>query len=69
MTKAIATPFQPPREPVQDLRSRKRGSEKGSTISRMPTGLLNQLTEDQIFDLLAYILSGGKAKDAAFEKR
>jgi putative heme-binding domain-containing protein len=32
-----------------------------SVISMMPTGLLNNLSRDDILDLLAYILSGGAA--------
>ncbi len=31
-----------------------------SKTSPMPTGLLNQLSQDEILDLLAYVLSGGK---------
>jgi putative heme-binding domain-containing protein len=31
-----------------------------SKISPMPSGLLNQLQSDEILDLLAYVLSGGK---------
>ncbi len=37
-----------------------------SKISRMPAGLLDPLTADQILDLLAYVLSGGNPSDAAF---
>jgi putative heme-binding domain-containing protein len=33
---------------------------KTSKTSPMPTGLLNSLPEDEIMDLLAYVLSGGK---------
>jgi putative heme-binding domain-containing protein len=32
-----------------------------SKVSPMPTGLLNSLVEDEILDLMAYVLSGGKA--------
>jgi putative heme-binding domain-containing protein len=31
-----------------------------SKVSLMPIGLLNSLTEDEVLDLMAYVLSGGK---------
>jgi hypothetical protein len=34
----------------------------------MPTGLLNQLTADEILDLLAYIEAAGKGNAANFAK-
>ena len=37
-----------------------------SELSRMPEGLLDPLTEQQILDLLAYVLSGADPEDAAF---
>ncbi|HAH48061.1 MAG TPA: hypothetical protein DCM07_25045 [Planctomycetaceae bacterium] len=37
-----------------------------SQISIMPTDLLNTLDKEQILDLLAYVLSDGNAKAAAF---
>jgi putative heme-binding domain-containing protein len=39
-----------------------------STISMMPEGLLNMLKQDEILDLLAYILSAGDRSHAAFKK-
>lgn len=39
-----------------------------SKVSAMPTGLLNQLTQEEILDLLAYIETMGKAKAANFQK-
>lgn len=39
-----------------------------SKISRMPTGLLDPLTADQILDLLAYVLSGANPSDPAFAR-
>ena len=39
-----------------------------SKVSPMPTGLLNQLTREEILDLLAYIESAGKADAANFKK-
>ncbi len=38
-----------------------------SKISPMPEGLLNQLTKDEILDLLAYIEASGKEKAANFK--
>ena len=40
-----------------------------SKTSLMPGGLLNVLTQEEILDLLAYILSGGDSKDRMFTKR
>ena len=40
-----------------------------SKISAMPSGLLNRLTKDEIFDLLAYLLSGGDATHELFSSR
>ena len=37
-----------------------------SPRSIMPAGLLNTLDKEQILDLLAYLLAGGNANDAAF---
>lgn len=39
---------------------------RSSPVSIMPADLLNTLDKEQILDLLAYVLSGGNAKDAAF---
>ena len=39
-----------------------------SKISPMPEGLANQLTRDDILDLLAYIQTGGKEKAVNFKK-
>ena len=40
---------------------------KSSAISIMPVGLLNSLNKEQVLDLLAYLLAGGNADDAAFK--
>jgi hypothetical protein len=42
-------------------------SRRASTISPMPDGLANSLTEDEIWDLVAYLESGGKRTNAAFK--
>jgi putative heme-binding domain-containing protein len=39
-----------------------------SKVSPMPTGLLAPLTQDEILDLLAYILSGGDPSHELFRK-
>jgi putative heme-binding domain-containing protein len=39
-----------------------------SKVSPMPEGLVNFMTEDQIWDLIAYMQSSGKMNFAAFEK-
>ncbi len=39
-----------------------------SKVSLMPPGLLNILTKDEVLDLVAYVLSGGDAKNAMFAK-
>ena len=37
-----------------------------SPISPMPTGLLNTLTQDEVLDLMAYLLSNGDKNNAMF---
>jgi putative heme-binding domain-containing protein len=43
-------------------------SRHASKISPMPDGLVSSLTEDEIWDLIAYMESGGKKSNAAFKK-
>jgi putative heme-binding domain-containing protein len=43
-------------------------SQKPATISEMPQGAINVLTKEEILDLVAYLRSGGDAKDKAFAK-
>jgi len=38
-------------------------------LSPMPDGLVNNLTKDEILDLIAYIESGGKETAAAFQTK
>jgi putative heme-binding domain-containing protein len=38
-----------------------------SKVSPMPEGLINMLKQDEILDLVAYVLSGGDAKHALFK--
>jgi putative heme-binding domain-containing protein len=40
--------------------------QKASTVSPMPTGLVNTLTTEEIFDLLAYLESDGNRKHVSF---
>ncbi len=40
-----------------------------SKVSPMPEGLLNMLQKEEIMDLVAYVLSGGDAKNAMFSKK
>ena len=39
-----------------------------STVSPMPSGLLNSLTREEILDLLAYLEAAGKPNAANFRK-
>jgi putative heme-binding domain-containing protein len=43
-------------------------SERGSGSSAMPTGLLDTFREEDVLDLLAYLLSGGEKSDSMFRK-
>jgi putative heme-binding domain-containing protein len=43
-------------------------SRRPSKISPMPEGLVNSFTEDEIWDLIAYMESSGKRTFAAFQK-
>jgi putative heme-binding domain-containing protein len=42
-------------------------SKEISPVSLMPPGLIDVLTEDEVLDLLAYVVSGGNEKAPAFE--
>jgi hypothetical protein len=46
---------------VADIEERKK-----STISIMPQGLLNKLTQEEILDLLAYVYAKGDKKNELF---
>ena len=43
-------------------------SERELAASAMPSGLLDTFREEDILDLLAYLLSGGKQSDPMFRK-
>jgi putative heme-binding domain-containing protein len=49
--------------PLANVKSR-----KPWTVSMMPPGLINSLNEDELKNLVAYLLSGGNEKDKAFAK-
>lgn len=40
---------------------------KNQPVSMMPPALINALNQDELLDLLAYIMTGGKADDPAFK--
>ncbi len=52
---------------IARLDRKKIKSMEGSKVSMMPPGLLNTLTEDEVLDLLAYLLSAGNAEDPMFK--
>jgi putative heme-binding domain-containing protein len=52
---------------LTNIDARKVKSIEPSTISMMPPGLLNTLTKDDVLDLMAYLLSAGKASDPMFK--
>ncbi len=62
MTNPFAPNFTIPIE-VKDIKSR-----KDYAVSMMPPGLINSLNENELKDLLAYLLSGGNEKDKMFSK-
>jgi putative heme-binding domain-containing protein len=58
-------------EDPNDIKSVKRGeieSMERSDISMMPEGLLNTLHEEEVLDLIAFLLSRGDAKNPMFTK-
>jgi len=61
----LTDPIHPNKEKIRkaDIVSR-----RASKISPMPEGLVNSLTEDEVWDLIAYLESGGKKNYAAFKK-
>ncbi|MEZ5330085.1 MAG: c-type cytochrome [Verrucomicrobiales bacterium] len=52
---------------LTNIDARKVKSIEPSTVSMMPPGLLNTLTKDDVLDLMAYLLSAGKASDPMFK--
>jgi putative membrane-bound dehydrogenase-like protein len=54
---------------AQDIPKKSIDARSRSSLSLMPNGLLNTLDKEQILDLLAYLLAGGNAEDAAFKHK
>ena len=55
-------------ETLEEVRLTDIASRTLSKISPMPTGLLNNLSADEILDLLAFIEAGGKTPDEKSKK-
>ena len=54
-----------------ELQQVKKADVKAQTVSKvspMPPGLISMLSQDDVLDLLAYLISGGKQDAAAFAK-
>ena len=56
----------PPSEDLVELNRSEIELRRLHPLSRMPSGLLDVLSEDEILDLFAYVLAGGNAHDASF---
>ena len=54
-------------ESLEEVRIADIASRTPSKLSPMPTGLLNNLTTEEILDLLAYIESAAKSDTANFK--
>jgi putative heme-binding domain-containing protein len=52
---------------LESVDAKKVKSIEPSKVSMMPEGLVNMLKQDEILDLLAYLVSGGDPKHAAFQ--
>lgn len=62
----MTNPFAPNDQMAIDERDiAKKGTRK---VSMMPPGLINALNQDELLDLMAYLVSGGNAQDKAFAK-
>jgi putative heme-binding domain-containing protein len=51
-----------------DIRKSDIASRRLSKVSPMPDGLVNSMTESEIWDLMAYLETGGKKNNPAFKK-
>ena len=65
--KLVLVPNQLTGEKVELKKSEVR-SRSASKLSPMPEGLINVLSKEEIFDLIAYLESGGRREHAAFAK-
>lgn len=62
----MTNPFAPNDQMAIDEKDiAKKGTRK---ISMMPPGLVNALNQEELLDLMAYLMSGGNAQDKAFAK-
>ncbi len=61
----MANPFVPDDKTLVKVASVK--SRQTYPVSLMPPGLINGLNEEELKDLVAYLLSGGDPKAAAFK--
>jgi putative heme-binding domain-containing protein len=62
----MSNPFMPDEKNRVQLTAIK--SRKPYNVSMMPPGLINSLNPDELQDLVAYIISGGKPDDPMFQK-
>ncbi|WP_395740144.1 family 16 glycoside hydrolase [Prosthecobacter sp.] len=53
---------------ITEVRSAEVQSRKVSPVSLMPPGLINSMNQDEVADLIAYILSGGDKRNKMFKK-
>jgi putative heme-binding domain-containing protein len=63
----MSNPFAPDAQTA--VEAKEVSSRKPFSVSMMPPNLINALNADELLDLLAYLLSGGKAEDKAFGAR
>lgn len=63
--KVSQNPFSP--DVIREISMDQVTDQELSTISAMPPGLINRLNEEELKDLLAYLISGGNPKHAVYE--
>ena len=64
--KTLALRGRPPYDQVVEVALADVVSREPDSVSRMPEGLVDVLTEDQLLDLMGYVLAGGDASDPRF---
>ena len=57
-----------PEAPAVTVKADDVASVKESPVSQMPPGLINTLNQDELTDLVAYLMSRGNREDAAFKR-
>ncbi|MBL9115877.1 MAG: c-type cytochrome [Verrucomicrobiaceae bacterium] len=60
-----SNPFAP--QDLTSIPASEVASKKPYTISMMPPGLINALSQDELLDLVAYVMSGGDPQNKAFK--